>query len=69
MFEFPLTEGKRLRRENGNILVIGKNTIHFLRDRMLRIIFNAENSQIVDKNSAAYFVISANKLYLYPLNK
>ena len=69
MFEFPLTEGKRLRRENGNILVIGKNTIHFLQDRMLRIIFNAENSQIVDKNSAAYFVISANKLYLYPLNK
>ena len=67
--EFPLLEGKRFRRENNNLLAIGKNTVHLLRDSVLKIIFTAENSQIVDKNSAAYFVISANKLYLYPLNK
>ena len=67
--EFPLLEGKRFRRENNNLLAIGKSTVHLLRDSVLKIIFTAENSQIVDKNSAAYFVISANKLYLYPLNK
>ena len=69
IFELPLEEGRRLRRENGNILVMGTNSVHQLKDRSLEKIFSAENSQIVDKNSVAYFVISANKLYLYPLNK
>ncbi|MCB4235359.1 hypothetical protein LDL59_10475 [Kaistella anthropi] len=32
-------------------------------------IFQDENAQIVDKNSASYFVIRDNKLYLYPIQK
>ena len=69
ILELPLEQGRRLRRENGNILVMGTNSVHQLKNRSLEKIFAAENSQIVDKNSVAYFVISANKLYLYPLNK
>lgn len=69
ILELPLEQGRRLRRENGNILVMGTNSVHQLKNRSLEKIFSAENSQIVDKNSVAYFVISANKLYLYPLNK
>ncbi|MGZ5209719.1 MAG: hypothetical protein ACXWB1_02420 [Kaistella sp.] len=69
ILELPLEQGRRLRRENGNILLMGTNSVHQLKNRSLEKIFSAENSQIVDKNSVAYFVISANKLYLYPLNK
>lgn len=69
ILELQVEKGRRLRRENENIMVISTNAVHQLKDRSLKIIFSAENSQIVDKNSAAYFVISANKLYLYPLNK
>ena len=68
ILNIAVAEGRRLRRETGNILVIGRNTVHLFRDRMLRIIFEAVNSQIVDKNSAAYFGIGDHKLYLYPLN-
>lgn len=69
LLDLRLEDGRRLRRENKNIFVIGSTTIHHLKNGKLDKIFAAENSQIVDKNSAAYFVISANKLYLYPLNK
>ncbi len=68
ILNIPVNQGRRLRRENGNIHVIGRNTVHLFQDRMLRIIFEAANSQIVDKNSAAYFGIGDHKLYLYPLN-
>ncbi len=61
--------GKKLRRENGNIFVIGENIIRKFEDNSLKTIFGSDNSQIVDKNSASYFVIKANKLYLYPIEK
>ena len=44
-----------------NFLVLTQDT--------LKTIFTAENSQIVDKNSASYFVIRENKLYLYPIEQ
>ena len=69
LFETPLENGKRLRRENESILIIGNNTIHKLENNSLITIFKAENSQIVDKNSSAYFEIKGNKLYLYRINK
>lgn len=61
--------GKRLRRENQNILVIAKDTISVWKDSTLEPIFKAENAQIVDKNSTTNFVIKDNKLYLYPIQK
>ena len=69
LFESPLENGKRLRRENESILIVGKNTIQKLENNSLITIFKAENSQIVDKNSSAYFEIKGNKLYLYRINK
>lgn len=63
----PSPQGKRLRRENQNILVIGKDTIYALENSFLKPVFSAENAQIVDKNSTTNFVIMNNKLYLYPI--
>ncbi len=63
--EVPFEDGRKLRRENENILVIGKNSIQKFENNSLKKIFDSENSQIVDKNSSSFFVIKANKLYLY----
>ena len=67
--EFPLEEGRKLRCENDRILIISKNKIQKVNSESLKTIFNADNSQIVDKNSASYFVIKENNLYLYPIEK
>ena len=67
--EFPIEKGRKLRRENNRIYILTQNTIQKLQSYSLEMIFTAENSQIVDKNSASYFVIKQNKLYLYPINK
>ncbi len=66
---FPVIDGRKLRRENNRILIIGQSTIQKLNSDGLETAFSANNSQIVDKNSASYFVIKGNKLYLYRLAK
>ncbi|UOE40078.1 hypothetical protein MTP09_09105 [Chryseobacterium suipulveris] len=68
-FQLTLENGRKLRRENENILVIGQNQIQSIENGELKTIFKAANSAIVDKNSATYFEVSANKLYLYQLEK
>lgn len=65
IIELPFKNGRRLRRENQNILIMGENSVQKFEDLTLKTIFSSQNSQIVDKNSAAYFVIKDNKLYLY----
>jgi len=50
-------------------LVICQQEISLLENAKLKPIFKDENAQIVDKNSASYFVIRDNKLYLYPIQK
>ena len=67
--EFALENARKLRRENADILILSLNQIQKISEMKLETLFKAENSQIVDKNSAAYFVIRANKLYLYPIQK
>lgn len=67
--EIPINSGRRIVRENQNILVIGQQQISLLENVQLKPIFMDENAQIVDKNSASYFVIKQNKLYLYPIQK
>ena len=67
--EFQLEDARKLRRENNRILVISKTCVQELIQESLQTVFTAENSQIVDKNSASYFVIKGNKLYLYPIEK
>ncbi|MBF8456557.1 hypothetical protein IV494_05120 [Kaistella sp. G5-32] len=65
IIELPFKNGRRLRRENQNILIMSENSVQKFEDLTLKTIFSSQNSQIVDKNSAAYFVIKDNKLYLY----
>lgn len=60
---------RKLRRENGIVMVISLNQIQKISENKLETIFKEDNSQIVDKNSVAYFVIKDNKLYLYPIQK
>lgn len=66
LFEAPLENGKRFRRENEIILVITNNSIlKYVTEKELVKIFEDPDAKIVDKNMAAYFEIKANKLYLY----
>lgn len=69
ILEIPYENGKRLRRENDNILVLSKQAVKKLVSNSLVTVFNGEKAQIVDKNSSTYFVIKGNKLYLYPIQK
>jgi hypothetical protein len=67
ILEIPVVDAKRFRRENFDILIVCKNTVQKLENNTLKIIFNAPDSQIVDKNSSSYFAIKGNKLYLYKI--
>ena len=66
---FQVEAPRKLRRENDQILIISKTKIRKIAAADLETVFSADNSQIVDKNSASYFVFRENKLYLYPINK
>ncbi|WP_374459125.1 hypothetical protein [Chryseobacterium taeanense] len=70
IFESPVENGKRFRRENENILVITPNTIlKYVPEKEMVKIFQDPDAQIVDKNTLSYFAIKANKLYLYSLEE
>ena len=69
IFEKPFETSKRLRRENQNILIMGKSTVQIFNINHLETLFSAKDSQFVDKNSSSYFVIKDNKLYLYAITK
>lgn len=68
LFEAPMENVKRFRRENEVILIIAKNIIFkYIPEKGLVKIFEDPDAQIVDKNSLSYFEIKGNKLYLYTL--
>lgn len=68
LFEAPLENGKRFRRENEFILVITHNAIlKYIPEKELVKIFEDPDAQIVDKNTLSFFEIKANNLYLYSL--
>jgi hypothetical protein len=70
LFEAPLENGKRFRRENDVILVVADNSIlKYDPEKGMIKIFEDKDAQIVDKNILSYFEIKANKLYLYSLEK
>lgn len=68
LYETPVENGKRLRRENEFVLIIGKNSVFkYIPEKELIKIFEDPDVQIVEKNSLAYFEIKGNNLYLYNL--
>jgi len=70
LFEAPLENGKRFRRENDVILVVADNSIlKYDPEKGMIKIFEDKEAQIVDKNILSYFEIKVNKLYLYSLEK
>ncbi len=70
LFESPIENGKRFRRENEFVLVItGNSILKYIPEKEMVKVFADPDAQIVDKNTLAYFEITANKLYLYDLEK
>lgn len=70
IFEAPVENGKRFRRENELILLITNNAIlKYTPEKEMVKIFQDPEARIVDKNTLSYFEIKANKLYLYSLEK
>ncbi len=70
IFEAPVENGKRFRRENETILVITNNSVlQYIPEKEMVKIFGDPAAQIVDKNVLSYFEIKANNLYLYSLEK
>lgn len=70
LFEAPVNNGKRFRRENENILIITNNSIlKYVPEKGMAVLFEDQDAQIVDKNILSYFEINGNKLYLYSLEK
>lgn len=68
LYEAPVENGKRLRRENEFVLIVAQNSVFkYMPDKELVKIFEDTDVQIVEKNSLAYFEIKGNKLYLYNL--
>jgi hypothetical protein len=68
LYEAPVENGKRLRRENEFILIVAKSSVFkYIPEKELVKIFEDSYVQIVEKNSLAYFEIKGNKLYLYNL--
>ncbi|WP_089742078.1 hypothetical protein [Chryseobacterium taihuense] len=68
LFEAPVENAKRFRRENENILIVTKTAVFkYIQNKELLKLFEDPETQIVDKNSLAYFEIKGNKLYLYSL--
>lgn len=70
LFEILISEGKRLRRENDEIVIITKNQITKVQpDYTFKTVFYRPNAKIVDKNNRTYYEVVGNKIYLYPLQK
>ncbi len=70
IFEAPVENGKRFRRENEDILVITNNSVlQYVPEKEMVKIFGDSGAKIVDKNTLSYFEIKANNLYLYSLEK
>ncbi len=70
LYENRIPDGRKLRRENESVFVIGKNTFHkYVFPKRFEETFRAKEAKIVDKNSASYFELTPAKLYLYQLEK
>lgn len=67
-WDTPLVGGKRLRRENSRILTITPGSVvEVNQGQPPKILITIKNPGIVEKNSSAYFVLEANKNYLYKI--
>ena len=70
LFQVETNDAKRLRRENDDVLILGKETILKISPEFAtEVVFNKANARIVDKNSSTYYEVRGNKIYLYPLQK
>ncbi len=70
LHQLPVEEARKLRRENERFFIFTDKNISLLNSGyVLQNVFEAANGGIVDKNSAAFFEVSKDKVYLYPIIK
>ena len=68
--EFAIQNPRKIYRENEDILVVSKDEIKkYQFPKSLQTVSKKENSEIVDKNSTAYFELKEGKFYLYRIEK
>lgn len=68
LFSIENSNGNRLRRENDDIFILGKENILKISPNFIsELIFYKNNARIVDKNNSTYYEVTGNKIYLYPI--
>ena len=65
LYSAPITYGKKLRRNNDDILIFENQSIKKFDGKNLTEIFQNPNAKIVDKNNAGFLALIKDKLYLY----
>ncbi len=65
LYSSPISNVRKLRRINNDILIFGNQTVHKFDGKNLFEIFKNENAKIVDKNNAGFLALIKDKLYLY----
>lgn len=66
LFSSSIENLSKIKRENDKIYIISRNKIYYFYENQINISFKNDKAKIMDKNSSTYFVISDNKVYLYP---
>ena len=67
LYAFPISNARKLRRINNDILIFGSQTVHKFDGKKLTEIFQNKSAKIVDKNNAGFLALIKDKLYLYNL--
>ena len=67
LFSSTFRNGKKLSRNNDDILIFGDNTISKFDGKQLTEIFRNNDAKIVDKNTNGFLALIRDKLYLYKL--
>ncbi len=68
--QFPVENARKLRRENDRFFILTDKSISLLNSvNTLQNVFEAADGRIVDKNSTAFFEVSRDKVYLYPIKE
>lgn len=65
LYTSPISNARKLRRINNDILIFGNQTVHQFDGKNLSEIFKNESAKLVDKNNAGFLALIKDKLYLY----
>lgn len=67
LYSAPISNARKLRRINNDILIFGSQTTNKFDGKDLTQMFQNDSAKIVDKNNAGFLALIKDKLYLYKL--